>query len=206
LKNLPLFALALLSCFHSSCSYRLSNSSLRSPGGISTIYIESIFDTSSVVLPHDNIWEELQRSAISSGKIKLASRLKADAHLTTHIVHSEIVQTDPVPRTVSEDPSFKNGQPPPSYREYRNLNSSSKFANKENLNLVAVVQLIDRRSGKSIFKKEYNVSRLYPIVDTTTERANRFQRADEAFEKNFQLLSEELAATIIGDILTADPG
>ncbi len=199
------FALfSLIAAAQSSCTYRLANSELKAPKGINKIYVEAVFDTSSKSLPHDLLWNELQRAVIDSGKVRLASRLDADAHLRTHITAANIIQMDPIDKDKKfrEDPVYQGGLPAP-YRDYKDLNTAIKYANKETISISVDVELIDRRNGKAIFRKNYPISRTYPILNTgNVEAGNRYQRAEEAFESNFQQGSKSISVQILSDILS----
>lgn len=199
------FALfSLIAAAQSSCTYRLANSELKAPKGLNKIYVEAVFDTSSKSLPHDLLWNELQRAVIDSGKVRLASRLDADAHLRTHITAATLIQMDPIDKDKKfrEDPVYQGGLPAP-YRDYKDLNTAIKYANKETISISVDVELIDRRNGKAIFRKNYPIARTYPILNTgNVEAGNRYQRAEEAFESNFQQGSKSISVQILSDILS----
>ena len=198
-KSLLLFSLIILT--QSSCSYRLANSELKAPPGISEVYVEAIYNTSSKSLPHDVLWNELQRAVGESGKLRLASRDHSDAHLRAHLVNASILQIDPIDKASVKDPVYQPGAEPANYRSFRNLNVAAKYAAKEVMQMSLAVDLIDRNTGKSIFSRTYPLSRTYSIINLAGTPSNLFQRAEEAFESNFQIASKEVSKQIIGDIL-----
>ncbi len=194
-----LFSLILV--LQSSCSYRLANSELKAPPGVSSIYVEAIYDTASKSLPHDLLWNELQRAVGESGKLRLTSREQADAHLRAHLVSASIIQVDPQTITAVADPVYQPGSEPADYRSFRSLNVASKFAGKEVIQMSIAVDLVSTSSGKAIFSRMYPLSRTYSIINIAGTPNGRFQRADEAFESNFQYASKELSGQIVRDIL-----
>lgn len=195
---------SLIPAIQSSCTYRMANSELKAPRGVESIYVEAIFDTSSKSLPHDVLWNEIQRAVVDSGKVRLASKLDADAHLRSHITAATIVQMDPIDkdRKFRDDPVYQGGIPAP-YRDFKDLNTAIKYANKESISISVDVELIDRHTGKQLFRKVYPIARTYPILNTSNiEAGNRFQRAEEAFESNFQQGSKTISVQILSDILS----
>ena len=198
-NSTPLFLLIL--GIQSSCSYRLANSELKAPPGVSSVYVEAIYDTTSKSLPHDTLWNELQRAVGESGKLRLASRDHADAHLRAHLVSASMLQIDPQTITAVKDPVYQPGGVPADYRSFRNLNVASKFAGKEVLQMSIAVDLVNTSSGKTIFSRTYPLSRTYSIINIAGTPSGRFQRADEAFESNFQYASKELSGQIVRDLL-----
>src|SRR3989338_6044213 len=80
--------LPLLLCFGSwHCTYRFSNLYLQPPKGIHTLYIESIFDSSREVVPHEILWEKIQKAFALNGKLVLTPKVEADAYLRAHITN-----------------------------------------------------------------------------------------------------------------------
>ena len=60
----------------SGCAYRFSNLHMKPPPGTKTIAIEAIYDTGKVAVPHEIIWEQLQKQFAINGRLRLASRVR----------------------------------------------------------------------------------------------------------------------------------
>ena len=74
----------------SSCAYRFTNLHMRAPNKAKTIAVEGIYDTSRLALPHEYLWESLQKYIAINGRLKLAPKNQADLYLRCQLVSAEI--------------------------------------------------------------------------------------------------------------------
>ncbi len=188
-----IFSLTLLS----SCAYRFTNQYVRVPKGVKSIAIESIYDTSKMVLPHEKLWESLQESFVANGRLIVTTADKADLYLRVHLEKADSLQYDKGGKEDDKDPELTDNPPHPN--EFRNLNRSSTYAKKERLAVSVAVEVINLHTKEILLRRNYSEAEAYGIIDTFTTAENQFLRAEEMFEKRFKNLSQRLAKRITSD-------
>ena len=180
------------------CAYHFANSKFQPPPGIRTLYIESIYDTSKASMPHQLIWNALQREFGADGRVTLAGRKSADAYMQVHLERATKDQFEK--GTIAPDREFKmddNQLPKPA--NVRKLGQAGEFAKKELLGLQVRITVFGRKSRKAIYSKLYGMSQAYNLIDS--EPNTQFLRANEAFLKAFGEISNNLAKQVRNDFL-----
>ena len=203
--RLPCKVFILICLLNQSCVYRFTNLHMKAPEGAKTIAIEAVYDTGKTVLPHEILWEELQKQFAINGKLKLAPASEADLYLRAHIMRSSIspTSTEKV-RTTEPDSFYSSGSPPMPWRpqEYPNYNVASSYSKTETLSLSLEVEVWNLHTRKKIFRDVYSGGETWTVYDGSLPPEFAFLKAEESFEEAFEGLSFGLARAIVRDVLT----
>lgn len=197
--------LPLLLCFGSwHCTYRFSNLYLQPPKGIHTLYVESIFDSSREVTPHEILWEKIQRAFAVNGKMILTSKTEADAYLRAHITTATVKQFD-LEGSVSKDISIPLMDGTGRYNPlsaYENLLAATRFSKKESLALSVLVEVWDLRNKQLLWSQTYTGSDYHKIFGVYTAKESGYLYATEGYEAVFASISGQIADNILRDFLS----
>ncbi len=205
-KKRPSVILALVvSVGLSSCVYRFTNLHVSAPEGIRTVSVESVYDTSREILPHELLWEELQRTIAAEGHLMLASRSKADALLRVRIKNARFSPTGTVvkPQSMTKDPSTisPTQESMPNYRDFRNLTEAAELMPSTAVLLEVDVQLWHLEKRTLLFEKTYVQSESFLSVRPSTSPRNNHLRENEAFRADFGRMSKAIAEKVVADLL-----
>lgn len=195
-------------CFAaSSCSYRLTNLHTAAPNGIKTVFVEAIYDTGSEVLPHELLWDELQRAIAANGQLHLARPSGADAILRAQIISSQTGKAGE--RRVSQsnrkskEPDYFAGQSsPPTKGKVRNLSIADDYYLKTRWQSFVRVELWDLRSQKLILQREYPMSGEVLANRGDVSAQLHHIRHEESFSASFGNSARAVAEKVVTDILT----
>jgi hypothetical protein len=197
--------LLLLGCFGGwNCTYRFSNLYLQPPKGIQTLYVESIFDSSREVTPHEILWEKIQKAFALNGKLILTSKEEADAYLRAHITSAVVNQFDlegSVSKEIAIPLTDSTGRYQP-LSAYENLLAATRFSKKENLSLSVMVEIWDLRTKEKLWSQTYASTDFHKIYGVYTAKESAYLYAEEGFEFLFATLSERIADSILRDFLS----
>jgi len=201
-----LLAAAFFGMMVSGCAYRFSNLHMKAPPGARTIAVESIYDTGKLAIPHEILWEQLQKQFAINGRLKLAPANQADLYLRAHIFRSVLTPTQIEKNSLSEPDDFlmdKDGvlQPHP-LSAYPDYNVASSYAKSETLNLNVRVEIWNLHTRKSLFTKDYGVSTTWQVFDSSLPPEYLFLKSEETFESSFSSMAEGLAKTIVVEFLS----
>lgn len=186
------------------CTYRFSNLYLQPPKGIHTLYVESIFDSSREVTPHEILWEKIQRAFAVNGKMILTSKTEADAYLRAHIKTATVQQFD-LEGAVSKDISIPLVDSTGRYQPlsaYENLLAATRFSKKESIALSVLVEVWDLRSKKLLWSQTYTGSDFHKIFGVYTAKESEYLYATEGYEAVFTAISGQIADNIVRDFLS----
>lgn len=203
--KIVLFLLKLaVSFLFCSCQYRFTNLHLNPPLGLNKIAVESIYDTSGIVVPHEHLWEAVQGAFASDGKMKLTSVNQADLILRIHLYQVQINQKNVNGRLIKEPkkiPSVLTKQPTALSR-YTQLNVATLYSGAETVSISTKVEVWDLSSQKLLISRNYSASGSYKIIDTDIPTESRFLRAEESFDHLFMNLSRTIARSVVKDVLS----
>jgi hypothetical protein len=184
------------------CAYQFSNLSSRPPSGVQNISIEAVYDTSQRSLPHELVWEGIQRAFAENGRLRLTSVANADAYVQTQIFEAGSTQGTPVGTSKVQEPKYDENIPVvPGL--YQKLTQAQVLADTESQMIKVDVKIWHLRTKKLLFSKIYGLSGSYRILDNGTTRENKFLRADEAFRNQFGKLAQSLGASVVNDFLSS---
>lgn len=204
-KLLPIALTLIASIGLSSCVYRFTNLHVSAPEGIRTVSVEPIYDTSREILPHELLWEELQRTIAAEGHLMLASRSKADAILRVRIKNARFSPTGTVvkPQSMTKDPATisPSQESMPSYREFRNLTEAAELMPSTAVLIEVDVQLWHLEKRTLLFEKNYVQSESFLSVRPSTSPRNNHLRENEAFRADFGRMSKAIAEKVVADLL-----
>lgn len=191
----------------SSCSYRLTNLHTSAPNGIKTVFVEAVYDTGSEVLPHELLWDELQRAIAANGQLHLARPSGADAILRAQIISSQtgkagerrVSQTN---RKTREPDYFAGQSAPPTKGKVRNLSVADDYYLKTRWQSFVRVELWDLRTQKLILQREYPMSGEVLANRGDVSAQLHHLRHDESFNASFGNSARAVAEKVVTDILT----
>lgn len=190
---LPILAIIL----GTSCTYRFSNQYLTPPNNAQTILIESAFDTSAHALNHQFLTRAFENAVAKDGKLLLTRKKNADLYLRLNLSNVTRNQYDVGLTNATSDPEISADAPKIS--EFADMKTPKKFANKERLSLTVNVEFWDLHKKKKVFAKSYTLYEAYPILDTNTERENRYLRYREKMNVHFASISKRIAESALLD-------
>ncbi|NRA44213.1 MAG: hypothetical protein HRU09_04560 [Oligoflexales bacterium] len=187
----------------SSCAYRFTNLHMRAPNKAKTIAVEGIYDTSRLALPHEYLWESLQKYIAINGRLKLAPKNQADLYLRCQLVSAEIRPFDVVfneikdpSSLIDESAEVPNPYPMGAYPSYRR---ASSYARQEQVSATANVEVWDLRTKQLVFRGTYGGYATYGISSHSVEYG--FLKADEALENGFAKAADTIASRAVADLL-----
>ena len=200
--NKILFLIFFFFLFY-SCQYRFTNLYLKSPPHVKKLNVEAIYDSAGLVLPHEILWSELQKSIIRSGFFELEDLDKADAYLRAQIVSSNLNQFGAKVRERDSEDSNPSAKIPTKKKitEYKDLNRAFNYATRASVNYIVNVEIWDLHKNKVIFKKTYYDSGQYNLQNAKTTPETQFIKQEETFEQAFARSSENIARRVVIDFL-----
>lgn len=201
-------ALVLLGCLPWlwACTYRLTNLHSSSPENIRTVFVEAVYDTGAEVLPHEHLWDELQRALAANGQMMVAPSKNADALLRAQIISTligkagerRVTQTDRKTR----EPNYFDGQKsPPTPGQVRNLSIADDYYTKTRWQSSVRVELWDLRSQKLILQREYPISGEVLANRGDINPQLHHLRHEESFNASFSNAARVVAEKVVTDIL-----
>lgn len=202
----PVFGILMVLMMSTGCAYRFSNLSAAIPPDVRTVAIESVFDTSHEVLPHEILWDELQSAFARNGRLRLVRRDVADALVRAHIVAASLspgsenpILADPAP----DDPPLHQGGMPPAPNLFKPLTRAGQYAPKAQLSVDVMIEVLHLRTGTSLLTKKYSMgSGFYAVRPDAISRVNNnYLRFEEAQTTHFRIASRGLAQSLITDLM-----
>ena len=188
-----------------ACAYKFSNLHMRTPNKAKTIAVEGIYDTTRMALPHEYLWESLQKHIAINGRLRLAPRSQADLYLRCQLVNANVNPFDINIGEIKDPDSFidesldtPSPYPMGSYPSYRR---ASSYAKQEQISASAEVEVWDLRQKELVFKGTYGASSNYSILNASSSVEYGFLKADEAFEDGFAKVADEIAKRAVADLL-----
>jgi hypothetical protein len=202
----PVIVLTVFAWLTNACAYRFSNASLTPPAGIRSVYIEAVYDTGKEVIPHELLWQAVQREFASNGSVLITSRQDADAIISLEITSSSVTPAG-TPNTV--DRSTKDPKPAERFGldpfAYKNLRVAGNYTTYENLSFTVLAKAWDLKNRTEIFAKSYNMGGQFRSVTETklVQKSTAFLHYGESLEARFDIVSRSIARRIVTDFLSS---
>lgn len=190
----------------SSCVYRFTNSHVGRLAGMRTVAVESVYDTSSESLPHEVIWEALQRAFAADGHLKLVSRTEADILIRAHITSGSVTPSAPFDRGPDKDPQVFLGGSPPRPTTFKRLTVAREHATRENASISIAVEAYQLHSGKLLMSKSYAAAKGFGSLPSSGPLTYSFIRHEEAIINQVDLAANEIASQVVRDFLAISGG
>jgi len=188
-----------------SCAYKFTNRNLQLPQGINSIAVEAVYDTSREVLPHEILWESLQRAFAADGHLRLVSQGSADALLRAHITSGSVNPTGSTTQNLPlEDENVKAGAAvPPFPDDFRKLTQAGEYTTKEVLALVVQIEVIDLYSRAVIFSKSYSGAETFTSArtDQVAQKKSHYLLYEEALNTDFKRVAERISSDVVRDFI-----
>ena len=166
--------------------------------------VESVYDTSREILPHELLWEELQRAIAAEGHLRLVSSSRADALLRARIKSARFSPTGTVVRPqpmIKDPPPMQPGQLPFNYRDFRTLTEAAELMPSTSVVIEVELQLWHLTTQQKLFERTYVQSESFLSVRPSTSPRNNHLRDNEAFRADFARMSRSIAERFISDLL-----
>jgi hypothetical protein len=190
----------------SSCAYRLTNLHTIRPENIRSIYVEGVYDTSAEPIPHERLWDELQRAIAANGQIRLAAPNEADAVLRAHIISTTSKKagerkTSSV-KSKKKDPEIFYGQTtPPRPGPLRDISIADDYFTKSSWSSRILIEIYDLRSGKLILQRNYPIAAEVQAVRGDQANEIHHLRHQESLGASFGNGAKSIAERIVSDLL-----
>jgi hypothetical protein len=192
--------------FTSSCAYRLTNLHTVRPNNIRSIFVEAVYDTSAEPVPHEKLWDELQRAIAANGQLRLAPAKEADAILRAHIIKSTTAKSGErkvgLSKSKRKDPEVFAGQSqPPTPGGLREISIADDYFIKSSWQSLVLVEVYDLKTRKLLLQRHYPIS-----GEILASRGDQYTeihhvRHEESFDASFGNASRGLAERVVSDLL-----
>jgi hypothetical protein len=202
-KDATFWMVISLASVLSGCVYRFSNLYRQPPKGIQTLYVESVFDSSREVVPHEILWEKIQMAFAKNGKVRLTSKEKADAYLQIHLTRGDAKQFD-LDGFVSKNiqiPLLDSNNRYQNLSAYENLLAATRYSKRESMTLTVDIDIWDLRTKKKLWSKTYTQRELHKIYGLYTAPESAYLYSEEGLEWIFSLVSDRIAGEVVRDFL-----
>ncbi|MDA9951146.1 hypothetical protein N9D31_01100 [Oligoflexaceae bacterium] len=189
----------------SSCTYRFTNRHIKRPADIKTIGIESVYDTSSVVLPHEILWQELQSAFAADGKLKLVPVSAADAVVRAHIQTAgflpgriERIDEAILDPDVNDPTETAKGD---DYTNFRKLTQAGEYTLEDYIKFGTRIEVVDMRNRNVLLNKVYSGRRQLKTSRGGNDAGSFFLIYQEAKQNRFRQISKQIAKKVVEDLL-----
>jgi hypothetical protein len=182
-----------------SCAYRFTNNYISRPNGMRTIAFESIYDTGKSPLPHEVLWEAVQREFARTNYLTVTSRERADGIVRIHILDSSYGPTGET--TINEpktDPETFKGGLPPRPRDFKQLTLPREYASHEFVNFTVRIELYNLKTAELVFTKDYADSARFEEFFAPMD--DSFLHRQERLRLSVQNMSNRIAKLAVRDI------
>lgn len=203
-KHLQQLAFTLTVASLVSCSYRFSNLRAQNRHNIRSIFINQIFDSSSEVVPSQEMWLSMQRAFAKTSSVRLTNRQDADAILTVHLRQSSL---SPTGTTVNNDSSFAEEEPkitsqnPASFKSFKFLNRAGEYSDKTLVNTQATVSIYSKTLKQKVFSQDYNLSEVFLSTETRGDLNSEYLNFEEKIHADFKNIAATLAERVVQDFI-----
>jgi hypothetical protein len=188
----------------SGCVYRFSNLHVSTPQGIRSVAVEGIHDISREILPHELLWEELQRAIAAEGHLRVVSATRADALLRARIKSARFSPAGTVVRPqplLQDPPAMQTGDIPYNYKDFRALTEAAELMPSTGIAIEVELQLWHLQTRELLFERTYVQSESFLSVRPSTSPRNNHLRENEAFRSDFARMSRSIADRFMSDLL-----
>jgi hypothetical protein len=189
-----------------SCAYRLTNLHTVRPGDIKSIFVEGVYDTSAEPIPHEKLWDELQRAVAAHGQLRLAPPEEADAILRAQVIKTSSAKAGERKVTLSKskrkDPEIFSGQSsPPTPGVLRDISVAEDYYVKTSWTSVVLVEVYDLRTRNLLMQRQYPMSAEVVAARGDQPTEIHHLRFEESLNASFGNASRGLAERIVTDLL-----
>lgn len=192
---------AVIVTLNSSCAYRFTNRHVSTPGGIKSVIVEAVYDTSKEVLPHELLWTAIQKRIAKDGHLKLTSAHTADAIILAHLTQAKVGATGSITADpLTQDPSAINPETA-NASQFRNLKKAGESTSQERIQIGVTIKVIDLRTQKLLLTKRYTREEKFKSARAGSNPDSFFPIYDEALRHKFLIMSDSIATSLLGDLL-----
>lgn len=185
-----------------SCVYRFTNQHVRIPDGGRTVAIAPIYNTSRIVLPHDLLWDALQKAFAGDGHLLLSSQKKADFYVQTHVHDARAFEFETDSSSAVQAPNFLDVGNPIAPKDYVNMHSAVLYSKREGLVFQVAIEIWDLRTKTLLLKKVYPLSAQFNMLAQQSTEESRYIRNEESFELLFVGQAKTLARQVVTDLFS----
>jgi hypothetical protein len=166
-----------------SCQYRFTN--LNSPNlGYHTIGVEAVYDTSQKRVPHEFLWNSLERALARNGRLLVTGVAESELYMRVHLKTASTTSFDLfIPKAPSK------------------ASSVDTYPRKEKYTLGFQVEVWDQADRRLVFQKSYVLPFLYDIYRPLSPLGTEILRIQEARESQMVASLDELSDQVTRDLL-----
>lgn len=173
------------------------------PPDIKTLAVESIYDTSREVIPHEILWDALQRAFAADGHVRLVAAGNADALLRAHITSANVAPSGSAKGTTpTEDPKFdKNNIPDPD--QFRILPQAGEYTQEEGVSVAMNIEVINLYTRQVIFNKNYSGSEKFHSSrgENVAQLKSQYLLYEEALNADIKRIASNIASQVVRDFV-----
>jgi hypothetical protein len=189
-----------------ACAYRLTNLHTVRPENIKSIFVEGVYDTSAEPVPHEKLWDELQRAIAANGQLRLAKPEAADAILRAHVIKSFTAKAGErkvnLSKSKKKDPEiFAAQSSPPTPGVLRDISVADDYYLKSSWSSLVIVEIYDLRTKKLILQRQYPMSAEVAAVRGDQPTEIHHLRHEESFQASYGNAARSLAERVVTDLL-----
>jgi hypothetical protein len=193
-----------------SCAYRLTNLHTVRPGDIRSIFVEGVYDTSAEPVPHEKLWDELQRAIAANGQLRLASAKDADAILRAQVIKTSSAKAGErkvaLSKSKKKDPEIFSGHSsgqssPPTPGVLRDISVADDFYVKSSWASLVLVEIYDLKTNRLLLQRQYPMSAEVVAVRGDQPTEVHHLRHEESLQASFGNAAKTLAERVVTDLL-----
>lgn len=186
------------------CAYRFTNQFVTLPPGVRSIAVEAVYDTSREVLPHEIMWEALQRSLAQDGHFQIVSQGSADALVRAHITKADDLPVGNAEKNGPDRDVKRSRSSDFSVEDFRHLPEAGEFTTRQSLSVGVDVEVINLATQEIIFKRQYTRTKEFRSFRSETsvvQKKSHFLFFEEARTAKFRELSRDVADSFVRDFV-----
>lgn len=183
------------------CVYRFTNLVARPPKGVRTIAVEAIYDTSREVLPHDVLWEAMQRTIAENGKMVLVDSDSADAIVRLHIAMADLGPSGSVtPRAANVNDSDPDLASKPKPDQFRDLTKAGSYTDRNTLSIVVRYEVYQLETKEKIKSGSYAESVAFLSIRPGNPKES-YLILEESLAQKLRLIATNISRRVVDDLL-----
>ena len=181
----------------SCCTYRFSNLAVNTRG-LSSISVESVFNTTTTPVSHEQLWYSMQEAIIKDGHLKFRSSSEADATIAIKVNTLEVSPTGTVSTSTPEDDpgSSASSQNPIPVESFIKLAQSYSYNANNLIVLDVTVQIYNLKTKAILFERRYHFSE-----ELSSLYNYHYPVYKEALDHDIKKLADKVSYNTIKDFL-----
>jgi hypothetical protein len=170
------------------------------------VYVEAVYNTAQEPVPHEVLWDELQRALAATGRLHLSTANDADIIIRTHLTQSSSGKAgerkSPANNKREPEPDLFSGQrEPPGRGQLKDISIADDYFLKTSWSSTIEVEVWDLHTKTLLMRRQYALSGEIPTVRGDIPTEAHHLRNEESFYYGFSNSSRAVAERIVSDLL-----